>query len=80
MKEEFTMRTNLKRIVLTLSLGGALLTLGACAHERFHHDLGAVHSEFHTQPYTRAEHRRFHEELEDVHRDYHNRNYYRGYY
>jgi len=74
------MSPKLKRIVLALSLSGALLTLGACAHERFHHDLGATHREFHTQPHTGAEHRRFHEEIEDLHRDYHDRDYYRDYY
>ena len=74
------MSTKLKRIVLAVSLGGALLTLGACAHERFHQDLDAAHREFHTQPHTEAEHRRFHEELEDLHRDYHDRDYYGDYY
>jgi hypothetical protein len=74
------MSTKLKHIVLAMSLGGAMLTLGACAHEQFHHDLSVAHREFHAQPYTAGEHRRFLEELEDLHRDYHDRDYYRNYY
>jgi hypothetical protein len=60
-------------LVALLAIG-----VGACAHQRFHHDLAAMHEDFHSEPHTRAEHRRFHEALEDYHRETHDRGYFDG--
>jgi len=64
------------RFLLGLPLAAVLVTsVGACAHERFHHELAEMHEDFHSQPYSRAEHRRLHEDLENYHQDAHDRAY-----
>jgi hypothetical protein len=68
-----------RTLLLSLPLAAVLVTsLGACAHERLHHDLNALHEDFHSQPHTRAEHRRLHEDLNALHEDEHDRGYYGG--
>ena len=67
------------RFLLGLPLAALLVTsVGACAHQQFHHDLAEMHEDFHSQPHTRAEHRRFHEDLENYHQDMHDRGYFDG--
>ena len=64
-----------KTALMVLPLAGFLLS--ACtAHERFHHNLEALHEEFHESPHTSAEHRRFHEDLQALHEDEHARGSY----
>ena len=66
-----------KTLLVGLPLAALLATsLGACAHERLHRDLNAIHEGFHSQPHTRAEHRRLHEDLQDLHEKEHERGYY----
>jgi len=76
------MKTALKKTLLTvtgLPLAALLATsLGACAHERLHYNLNAIHEDFHSQPHSRAEHRRLHEDLRDSHEGAHERGYYGG--
>jgi len=70
------MQTHWKKTFLALPLAGLLVTsLGACAHERLHRDLGVLHEDFHAQPHTSAEHRRLHEDLRDLHEAEHERGY-----
>ena len=70
------MRTLLPTMALaTLPFAGVLFG-GCTAHERFHHDLGELHEEFHEHPHTRAEHEQFHEDLRALHEDAHERGYY----
>jgi hypothetical protein len=67
------------RLLLGLPLAALLVTgVGGCAHQRLHHDLTAMHEDFHSQPHSRAEHRRLHEDLEDYHDDAHDRGYFGG--
>jgi hypothetical protein len=66
-------------LLLGLPLAALLtLSVGGCAHQRLHHDLGAAHEDFHSQPHSRAEHRRLHEDLEDYHDEAHDRGYFDG--
>ena len=41
------------RATMALPLAGVLLG-GCTAHERLHHDLAALHEEFHESPHTRG--------------------------
>ena len=66
-------------LLLSLPLAALLaLSVGGCAHQRFHHDLASAHDDFHSRPHSRAEHRRFHEDLEDYHDEAHDRGYFGG--
>ena len=65
--------------LLGLPLAALLaLGVGGCTHQRFHHDLAAMHEDFHSEPHSRGEHRRFHEDLEDYHDEAHDRGYFGG--
>lgn len=67
-----------KKILFVLPVAGLMIiSLGACAHERFHRNLNVLHEDFHAQPHSRAAHDRFHEGVRDLHEAEHDRGYYR---